>query len=104
LLTFLFATITAWFVQVGELNTVHHLWQFADLEERRSQREQSWGVSGWADTVCLKIHIFGEEQEELIMIISNTGPQNRPSHSEHEESHHGSHALEPGQLNAITRP
>jgi hypothetical protein len=42
---------TAWFVQVGELNTVHHLWQFADLEERRNGREQSWGVSGWADTV-----------------------------------------------------
>lgn len=50
---------TAWFAQIGALNQVHHLWQFADLEERRSRREQSWGVQGWADTVSLsEIVIF----------------------------------------------
>lgn len=43
--------VGAWFVQIGDLNTVHHLWQFADLEERKLKREQSWGVEGWADTV-----------------------------------------------------
>ncbi|KAI4765780.1 NIPSNAP-domain-containing protein, partial [Aureobasidium sp. EXF-8846] len=43
--------VGAWFVQIGDLNTVHHLWQFADLEERRSRREQSWSVSGWGETV-----------------------------------------------------
>ncbi|KAJ5040237.1 uncharacterized protein L3040_005898 [Drepanopeziza brunnea f. sp. 'multigermtubi'] len=43
--------VGAWFVQIGELNTVHHLWQFADLEERKVRREQSWGVEGWGDTV-----------------------------------------------------
>ena len=35
------------FVQIGDLNCVHHLWQFADLEERRVRREQSWSVPGW---------------------------------------------------------
>lgn len=30
---------------------VHHLWQFADLEERRARREQSWSVPGWGETV-----------------------------------------------------
>ncbi|KAG9244418.1 NIPSNAP-domain-containing protein [Calycina marina] len=43
--------VGAWFVQIGELNTVHHLWQFADLEERKVRREQSWSVAGWGDTV-----------------------------------------------------
>jgi len=43
--------VGAWFVQIGELNTVHHLWQFADLEERKVRREQSWSVEGWGDTV-----------------------------------------------------
>jgi len=43
--------VGAWFVQVGDLNTVHHLWQFPDLEERRLRRERSWSVEGWADTV-----------------------------------------------------
>lgn len=44
--------ITAWFTQIGALNEVHHLWQFADLEERRSRREQSWSITGWGETVC----------------------------------------------------
>jgi hypothetical protein len=43
--------VGAWFVQIGELNTVHHLWQFANLEERKARRELSWGVEGWAETV-----------------------------------------------------
>jgi hypothetical protein len=43
--------VGAWFVQVGDLNTVYHLWQFADLEERKVRREQSWSVEGWGDTV-----------------------------------------------------
>ncbi|KAG0650165.1 nap [Hyphodiscus hymeniophilus] len=43
--------VGAWFVQIGDLNTVHHLWQFADLEERKVRREQSWSVEGWGDTV-----------------------------------------------------
>ena len=42
---------TAWFVQIGALNEVHHLWQFADLEERRARREQSWSIPGWGETV-----------------------------------------------------
>ncbi|KAK9412966.1 hypothetical protein SUNI508_12161 [Seiridium unicorne] len=43
--------VGAWFVQIGDLNTVHHLWQFANLEERKTRREQSWKHEGWADTV-----------------------------------------------------
>lgn len=39
--------VGAWFCQIGDLNTVHHLWQFADLEERRARREQSWVQPGW---------------------------------------------------------
>lgn len=43
--------VGAWFVQIGDLNTVHHLWQFANLEERKKRREQSWSVEGWGETV-----------------------------------------------------
>ncbi|KAF2146351.1 uncharacterized protein K452DRAFT_283628 [Aplosporella prunicola CBS 121167] len=43
--------VGAWFVQIGELNTVHHLWQFANLEERKKRREQSWSIEGWGETV-----------------------------------------------------
>ncbi|KAK4995835.1 hypothetical protein LTR66_004434 [Elasticomyces elasticus] len=43
--------VGAWFVQMGEINTVHHMWQFADLEERDARRKESWQVTGWSDTV-----------------------------------------------------
>jgi len=43
--------VGAWFVQIGDLNTVHHLWQFANLEERKKRREQSWNQEGWGETV-----------------------------------------------------
>ncbi|KAI1823772.1 NIPSNAP family protein [Xylaria intraflava] len=43
--------VGAWFVQIGDLNTVHHLWQFANLEERKARRERSWKQEGWAETV-----------------------------------------------------
>ncbi|KAI1779210.1 NIPSNAP-domain-containing protein [Hypoxylon cercidicola] len=43
--------VGAWFVQIGDLNTVHHLWQFANLEERKVRREESWKQEGWAETV-----------------------------------------------------
>lgn len=43
--------VGAWFVQIGDLNTVHHLWQFANLEERKTRREDCWRIPGWAETV-----------------------------------------------------
>jgi hypothetical protein len=43
--------VGAWFVQIGDLNVVHHLWQFADLEERKLRRERSWQIEGWGETV-----------------------------------------------------
>lgn len=41
----------AWFTQVGNLHTVHHLWAFPSLAARKELRDQAWSVSGWADTV-----------------------------------------------------
>lgn len=43
--------IGAWYVQIGELNTVHVMWQFADLVERERLRDESWALPGWEGTV-----------------------------------------------------
>ncbi|CAK7274410.1 hypothetical protein SEPCBS57363_006149 [Sporothrix epigloea] len=59
--------VGAWFVQVGELNTVHHLWQFADLEERKIRREQSWGIEGWSDTVHKTVPLI-QSMKSRIMV------------------------------------
>lgn len=59
--------VGAWFVQIGDLNTVHHLWQFADLEERRARREQSWSVPGWGETVHKTVPLI-ETMKSRILI------------------------------------
>ncbi|KAL1301544.1 hypothetical protein AAFC00_005783 [Neodothiora populina] len=59
--------VGAWFVQIGELNTVHHLWQFADLEERRSRREQSWSVPGWGETVHKTVPLIQEMKSRILV-------------------------------------
>ncbi|KAH7316651.1 hypothetical protein B0I35DRAFT_354531 [Stachybotrys elegans] len=59
--------VGAWFVQIGELNTVHHLWQFANLEERRSRREQSWSVEGWADTVHKTVPLIQNMKSRILI-------------------------------------
>ncbi|KAM0718212.1 hypothetical protein Q7P37_006544 [Cladosporium fusiforme] len=59
--------VGAWFVQIGALNEVHHLWQFPDLEERRARREQSWSVPGWAETVHRTVPLI-QEMKSSIMV------------------------------------
>jgi len=59
--------VGAWFVQIGDLNTVHHLWQFADLEERKLRREQSWGVEGWADTVHKTVPLIQTMKSKILI-------------------------------------
>ncbi|KAK0654937.1 NIPSNAP-domain-containing protein [Cercophora newfieldiana] len=59
--------VGAWFVQIGDLNTVHHLWQFADLEERKIRRERSWGIEGWADTVHKTVPLIQEMKSRVLI-------------------------------------
>jgi len=59
--------VGAWFVQVGDLNTVHHLWQFADLEERKARREMSWGVEGWGETVHKTVPLIQQMKSKILI-------------------------------------
>jgi hypothetical protein len=59
--------VGAWFVQIGDLNTVHHLWQFADLEERKIRREKSWGIEGWAETVHKTVPLIQEMKSRILV-------------------------------------
>ncbi|KAK5053774.1 hypothetical protein LTR84_001735 [Exophiala bonariae] len=69
--------VGAWFVQIGDLNTVHHLWQFADLEERKVRREQSWGVEGWADTVHKTVPLI-QSMKSKILVPMPWSPRSQP--------------------------
>lgn len=59
--------VGAWFVQIGDLNTVHHLWQFANLEERRETREKSWSVEGWSDTVHKTVPLIQDMKSRILI-------------------------------------
>ncbi|KAF2397366.1 NIPSNAP-domain-containing protein [Trichodelitschia bisporula] len=59
--------VGAWFVQIGELNTVHHLWQFANLEERKIRREQSWGIEGWGETVHKTVPLIQSMKSRVLV-------------------------------------
>jgi len=59
--------VGAWFVQVGDLNTVHHLWQFADLEERKIKREQSWSAEGWGETVHRTLPLIRNMRSRILI-------------------------------------
>lgn len=59
--------VGAWFVQIGELNTVHHLWQFADLEERKLRRERSWSVEGWSETVHKTVPLIQTMKSRILI-------------------------------------
>lgn len=50
--------VGAWFSQLGDLNVVHHMWTYPDLQTRKITREDAWQVDGWAETVTNtgKIH------------------------------------------------
>ncbi|KAI1263411.1 NIPSNAP family protein [Xylariaceae sp. FL1019] len=59
--------VGAWFVQIGDLNTVHHLWQFADLEERKVRREESWKQEGWAETVHKTVPLIQSMKSRILV-------------------------------------
>lgn len=61
--------VGAWFVQIGDLNTVHHLWQFADLEERKIRREQSWRIEGWAETVHKTVPLIQDMKSRILVAM-----------------------------------
>lgn len=59
--------VGAWFNQLGELNQVHHLWQFADLEHRRLSRDKSWELEGWAETTHETVKLINSMQSNILV-------------------------------------
>ena len=43
--------IGAWFTQIGPLHTVHQLWKYEDLGNRKELREAAWQENEWSSTV-----------------------------------------------------
>ncbi|KAI8335755.1 nipsnap family protein [Chlamydoabsidia padenii] len=49
--------VGAWFSQLSDLNTVHHMWTYPDLQTRKTTREDAWRVDGWPETVYKTVRL-----------------------------------------------
>jgi hypothetical protein len=59
--------VGAWFSQLGALNRVHHLWQFADLEHRKLSREKCWELPGWAETTHETVKLVNKMESNILV-------------------------------------
>jgi hypothetical protein len=59
--------VGAWFYQLGQLNRVCHLWQFADLEHRKLSREKCWELPGWAETTHETVKLVNNMESNILV-------------------------------------
>lgn len=59
--------VGAWFTQLGSLNRVRHLWQFADLEHRKLSREKCWELPGWAETTHETVKLVNSMEANILV-------------------------------------
>ncbi|OZJ06497.1 hypothetical protein BZG36_00619 [Bifiguratus adelaidae] len=58
--------VGAWFSQLGDLNTVHHMWCYPDLQARKLTREEAWKEDGWAQTVYKTVRLIDTMQAQIL--------------------------------------
>ncbi|KAJ2221465.1 hypothetical protein IWW45_008863 [Coemansia sp. RSA 485] len=57
----------AWFSQLGDLNQVHHLWQYSDLQVRKEVREAAWSENGWPETVLNTVPLIQKMSSRIML-------------------------------------
>ncbi|RKO97752.1 hypothetical protein CXG81DRAFT_30432 [Caulochytrium protostelioides] len=58
--------VGGWFSQLGELNYVHHMWSYRDLQARKENREAAWSVPGWAETVHQTVPLMVKMEANIL--------------------------------------
>ncbi|KAI7852434.1 NIPSNAP-domain-containing protein [Circinella umbellata] len=62
--------VGAWFSQLGELHSVHHMWTYPDLQTRKTTREDAWNVDGWAETVYKTVRLVDNMSSYILKPLS----------------------------------
>lgn len=62
--------VGAWFTQLGELNTVYHMWTYPDLQNRKTTREDAWNTEGWAETVYKTVRLVDNMHSFILKPLS----------------------------------
>ncbi|KAH8914022.1 nipsnap family protein [Atractiella rhizophila] len=58
--------VGAWFSQVGRLHQVHHVWNYASMEQRDKQRAEAWKIDGWNDTVVKTVKLSTKMEASIM--------------------------------------
>ncbi|KAI9226480.1 MAG: hypothetical protein DHS80DRAFT_18665 [Piptocephalis tieghemiana] len=58
--------VGAWFAQLGNLNVVHHMWQYPDLATRKRTREEAWQAAGWPETVYHTVRLANRMKAHIL--------------------------------------
>ncbi|KAG2202651.1 hypothetical protein INT47_002083 [Mucor saturninus] len=62
--------VGAWFTQLGELNTVYHMWTYPDLQTRKTTREDAWNTEGWPETVYKTVRLVDNMNSFILKPLS----------------------------------
>lgn len=65
--------VAAWYTEIGHLNTVHHLWRYDDMDQRRQLREAVWDEPGWSEIVELT-HPLIQTMDSRILTPTDFSP------------------------------
>lgn len=63
-----------WLAETGTLNTIHHLWSYADWAERESCRAALAAEEAWVRGFVPKAFALVEEQRNRLLKITRTSP------------------------------
>ncbi|NVP58415.1 NIPSNAP family protein [Mycoplana rhizolycopersici] len=63
-----------WLAETGTLNTIHHLWSYADWAERESCRAGLAAEEAWVRGFVPKAFALVEEQRNRLLKITQTSP------------------------------
>lgn len=63
-----------WLAETGPLNTIHHLWTYADWPEREAARVGLAQEEGWTAGFVPKAFALVEEQENRLLRLHKTSP------------------------------
>ncbi|KAI9295593.1 NIPSNAP-domain-containing protein [Neoconidiobolus thromboides FSU 785] len=64
--------VGAWFSQLGDLNYVHHMWVYPNLQQRKATREEAWKVDGWSETVYNTVRLIERMQSTILVPMDHS--------------------------------
>ncbi|XP_076452278.1 protein NipSnap-like [Babylonia areolata] len=59
--------VAGYFTQMGELQMVHHIWAYSDLESRKVTREAAWQRPGWDECVAYTVPLIRHMQSRILI-------------------------------------